>query len=1149
MCGIVAVVRRPASRPVPDAVVVRDLVAEARSKLASGPVDVAQVDVATDALRRVDQLLRGTPGLLVLLGDGDLLDHVDQIGSLALERAAAIEAALDAGEYSPGTVEDIEGLNAALVALKDAGWSVARDRVGRARSVATLAGPDPTVSTVEAFCSIDLALGALDRLEVRGRDSAGLQVLVRDHGLDLAAPDLAEAVARRFDPVLNSGAVAAVEGCLSFVYKASAEIGELGDNTRALRDALAGDDLLRLAVAGPQSWVTVLAHTRWASVGLISEANAHPLDQAETGDSVAPAPAVTAVLNGDVDNHNELRLSAGLRMPGAITTDAKVIPVLVSRALADGAEVTDAFARTARQLDGSVAVVALAAGSPDTLLLAQRGSGQSLYVGLAADAFIVASEPYGLVEEASTYLRLDGESPQGVDGGPGQIVALDGALAGELAGVTRMAYDATALPVSESELVVPEITTRDIDRGDHPHFLRKELAESPQSMRKTLRGRIVTGADGRLRVDLGPATIPGQLRAALGAGRIRRVVAIGQGTARVAAAAVADAVGVALAPVGVAAVALPATELSGFGLTDDMSDTLVVPISQSGTTTDTNRTVDLVRARGASVVAIVNRRNSDLVEKADGVLYTADGRDIEMSVPSTKAWYSQVAAGMLLACGLADAAGCADDDEVDGLLRGLLDLPDAMGQVLDQREAIGELATRYAPSRRSWAVVGNGTNRIAAEEVRIKISELCYRSIPADATEDKKHIDLSAEPLIFVCAAGLEGSTGDDVAKEVAIYRAHRAAPIVVATAGDRRFEEALGTIFVPVVHPRLAFVLSAMAGHLFGYGAAMAIDAQARLLREARAAVEAALADVGDAVDPSMFDRVAAAVAPHASRFRHELRSGALDGSLDASVAVDLASLLRYAGGERPHDDYELEHGRIGTPAAIAEDLLEVLSRGIDALTRPIDAIKHQAKTITVGISRSEEALFEPALVRAVLVAGVGRDRLGYRALRTLAALDQAVSSVDGHTRYRIEGSVGGDGATIHVVDLGGVAASLVSRTADDPTLRGTKHRVATTREVTVARGRRDGRTVILVPETKGAEVTGLTLLHAHFVDHLDADQARAVLAGYQGRLAALTDAVTETEASLTADMLEGSPVFDLLAEPVYVLADRWRSDHGSAR
>jgi glucosamine--fructose-6-phosphate aminotransferase (isomerizing) len=88
-----------------------------------------------------------------------------------------------------------------------------------------------------------------------------------------------------------------------------------------------------------------------------------------------------------------------------------------------------------------------------------------------------------------------------------------------------------------------------------------------------------------------------------------------------------------------------ATEVSGFSLKDDMSDTLVIAVSQSGTTTDTNRTVDLLKDRGASVIAIVNRRGSDLSTKADGVCYTSSGRDVEMSVASTKAFYAQAAAG------------------------------------------------------------------------------------------------------------------------------------------------------------------------------------------------------------------------------------------------------------------------------------------------------------------------------------------------------------------------------------------------------------------------------------------------------------------------------------------------------------------------
>ena len=102
--------------------------------------------------------------------------------------------------------------------------------------------------------------------------------------------------------------------------------------------------------------------------------------------------------------------------------------------------------------------------------------------------------------------------------------------------------------------------------------------------------------------------------------------------------------------------------------------------------------------------------------------------------------------------------------------------------------AIAEAARRFAPSKRYWAIVGNGPNVVAAEEVRIKLSELCYKSIACDVTEDKKHIDLSSEPLILVCAAGLVGGTADDVAKEVAIYKAHKATPIVIATEADERF-------------------------------------------------------------------------------------------------------------------------------------------------------------------------------------------------------------------------------------------------------------------------------------------------------------------------------------------------------------------------
>src|SRR6266545_2670976 len=317
---------------------------------------------------------------------------------------------------------------------------------------------------------------------------------------------------------------------------------------------------------------------------------------------------------------------------------------------------------------------------------------------------------------------MDGETPNDrarPAATRGQIVIIDPEHAGDIDGITRVAYDGTPLPVTGDELQHAQITTRDIDRGAYPHFLLKEISESPDSFRKTLRGRI-TQRDGRLVADVGSESLPDELRVGLRSGEIQRVIVIGQGTAAVAGQSVAAAL---------------------------ERVTLVVAISQSGTTTDTNRTVDLVRQHGARVVSIVNRRNSDLVDKSDGVLFTSDGRDAEMSVASTKAFYAQIAAGWLLALGIAQETGGVDPAEAHDVLTALRVLPDAMRQVVEQRDAIAAVAQRQALTRRYWAVVGNGANVVAARELRIKLSELCYKAIACDSTEDKKHIDLSSEPM------------------------------------------------------------------------------------------------------------------------------------------------------------------------------------------------------------------------------------------------------------------------------------------------------------------------------------------------------------------------------------------------------------------
>jgi glucosamine--fructose-6-phosphate aminotransferase (isomerizing) len=1147
MCGIIAVVRRSTDRPPPDPdalVAPFHGAADAVAAAETGELPAVLDDLAA-RVEAVDRALRGTPGIAALLGDRALAPALEKLTTDLGAALAAREGSLDE-EATPGA--ELEAVNAAVVRMKDALWAVARDRIPTARAVAELAGPTPTPSAIEAFASVQAALSAIDRLEVRGRDSAGLMLLVHGHGLDLADEAVAALLADRgADPLFTHGAVRVTpEGHLSFVYKAAAEIGELGDNTRVLRAAIRDDALLHLAVAEPGAKVTVLGHTRWASIGIISEPNAHPMNSDEV--DVAVGPYVTAALNGDVDNFADLKVSDELRIAPEITSDAKVIPTLVSRRLAAGDDTLDAFRQSVRRFDGSVAIAANVAGEPGRLQLALRGSGQALYVGLDDDVYVVASEPYGVVEDATRYLRLDGETPADPTdpaASRGQVVELDAALAGTVEGIARRSYDGTALPVTEADLVTPEVTTRDIDRGAYQHFLLKEIEEAPGSFRKTLRGKIARDGE-LLRATLGPDTLPDAVREDLRSGTIDRVQVIGQGTAAVAGQSLARALAAEVVGTPVRVEALPATELSGFSLRHDMTDTLVVAISQSGTTTDTNRTVDLARARGARVIAIVNRRSSDLTDKSDGVLYTSDGRDVEMSVASTKAFYSQIAAGFLLAFAVAQEVPGTEAGAVrrSELLAGLRELPVAMEATLERRPIIAEAAQELAPSRRYWAIVGSGANRVAAEEIRIKLSELCYKAIASDAIEDKKHIDLSSEPMILVCAAGLVGSNADDVAKEVAIYRAHKATPIVIASEDEERFGAALRVLTVPAVRPELAFVLTTVVGHLFGYEAALAIDAHARPLREARGAIERAISAPDAADADAILSELRATFEPVSTRFHDGLRAGAYNGSLEAGTAVRVASVLRYATGVAPLDAYQVEHGRVGTPSVVLEDLTAALTSAIEELTRPVDAIKHQAKTVTVGISRSDESLLDVPLVSATLSAGAARDRLSYKALRTLAGLDAAVEEVVGYTRYRIEGDVVDGEATIVVVDRGGIARELPLRTERNPLLRGTKHRVATEREVTVAVGRSDGRTLVLVPEVKGNQCTGITLLHARFRPELAPGRMRSVLEAYRGRYAALKDAVTETEPTFRDDLLGQLPPIEILTTPVNVLADRWRAE-----
>src|SRR5262249_16695446 len=151
----------------------------------------------------------------------------------------------------------------------------------------------------------------------------------------------------------------------------------------------------------------------------------------------------------------------------------------------------------------------------------------------------------------------------------GQVVVLDREAAGTPEGLRRLSYDGRELPLTARDIHTPQITTRDVDRGDAPHYLFKEISEAPGSFRKTLRGKIVDRA-GLLDVRLPAETLSETVLERLHSGEVRRVLVIGQGTAAVAGQSLAHALRTALGGAEISVDAMTATELSGFGLRSNM---------------------------------------------------------------------------------------------------------------------------------------------------------------------------------------------------------------------------------------------------------------------------------------------------------------------------------------------------------------------------------------------------------------------------------------------------------------------------------------------------------------------------------------------------------------------------------------------------
>jgi glucosamine--fructose-6-phosphate aminotransferase (isomerizing) len=576
----------------------------------------------------------------------------------------------------------------------------------------------------------DLLMHGLERLEYRGYDSAGISLA-------------------------GDGAIESVRA-----------VGNLA----ALREALDRAPAPAAVGAGAEAPEPTIGigHTRWATHGRVSEANAHP--HTDTGDRVHIA------LNGIVENYGELR--ARLIADGAqfsSQTDAEVVAHLIAHHFAG--DLAEAVRLAYAELEGHYAFVAMSADAPGVIVGARREP--PLVVGVGrGETFIASALPAFLDETHEALIVEDGEivviRPEGVE----------------------IIDSATGTAVERA----PQHVDWDLEtaeKGGYETFMLKEIHEQPEAVAETVSDRV---HDGRVQIgDVGLSD--DDLR------RLRRVVVVACGTSYH-----AGLVG-RYAIEQWARLPVEMDIASEYRYRDPVvgPDDLVIGITQSGETADTLAAMRLARQRGARVLAVTNIMGSQATRDADGVLFTRAG--LEIGVAATKTFVAQVAAMHLLALQAAHARDTLPPERIADLTAQLERVPGQIEEVLETVEpAVTGVAERFKDAN-FFLYLGRNVGLPVCLEGALKLKEISYIPTDAYAAGEMKHgpIALLDERTPVVCVA-TDAPVLDKVLSNIAEVRARGAHVIAVATGdGDRVAEHAEDVLLVPptdwLIQPILAIV------------------------------------------------------------------------------------------------------------------------------------------------------------------------------------------------------------------------------------------------------------------------------------------------------------------------------------------------------
>jgi glucosamine--fructose-6-phosphate aminotransferase (isomerizing) len=543
-----------------------------------------------------------------------------------------------------------------------------------------------------------------------------------------------------------------LEGLAQLEYRGydSAGIAVLHDDELTLEKRAGKLGVLVTAVEGNLPVGTVgIGHTRWATHGGVSDANAHPHCDCH-GD-------VVVIHNGIVENYAALK--AELRAAGhvfASETDTEVIPHLVEAFLREGHDLLEAVRRTINRLEGAAALVVMARQEPDTIIGARVSNAGGVVIGYGDGEMLLASDLLALLKRTRKVAFL---------------------AHGEIARLTRdgVRYiDAAGNALTKPPTVVPYDPAQ-AEKGNYRHYMQKEIFEQPSALLYTIR-RYVD-------LERGSIHIPEVRLDEAQIARIQRVMLVGMGTS-LHAAMVARAYFERIA--GIPAEVDNASEYR-YRQPVIGPETLVVSISQSGESVDTLAAMDEAQRRHAPQITICNVEGAQSTRVADGAVMTRCGP--EVAVASTKTLVASMAAAYVLACWLGYRKGTLGGHAREAYLADLVHLPSLVAEVLDLAQGSDNpypaLAREYGEAH-NFLFLGRGLQYPVAMEGALKLKEISYIHAEGYPAGEMKHgpIALIDREMPVVVLAPRD-SMYDKICSNIEQVHAREGRVIAVATEGD----------------------------------------------------------------------------------------------------------------------------------------------------------------------------------------------------------------------------------------------------------------------------------------------------------------------------------------------------------------------------